>query len=73
MKAISSDAALRERSNADDAEPDRALDAAWLVLEAANDLEDEPTVAACRRVIDAGLDGTPASLSDLHIILNYFR
>jgi hypothetical protein len=73
MKAIFSDAVLRDRSIVDEAEPDRALDAAWLVLDAANDLDDEPTVAACRRVIDAGLDGTPASPFDLHIILNYFR
>ena len=39
---------------------DKSLDAAWLVLEAANDLGDNPTVEACRRVIDANLNGTPA-------------
>ncbi|WP_423865976.1 hypothetical protein [Bradyrhizobium sp.] len=49
------------------------MDAAWIVLEAANDLEDDGTVAACRRVIDAGLNGTPACQSDLHVILHYFR
>ena len=49
-----------------------AVDAAWLVLEAANDLGDEAAVAACRRVIDAGLNGTPAVPSDLHLVMDYF-
>ena len=52
---------------------DKPSDAAWIVLEAANDLGDDATVEACRRVIDANLNGTPASPSDLHIILDYFR
>jgi hypothetical protein len=46
---------------------------AWIVLEAANDLGDHATVEACRRVIDANLNGTLASEADLHVILNYFR
>ena len=51
----------------------RPLDAAWLVLEAANDLGDHATVEICRRVIDANLNGTPVSPSDLHVITEYFR
>jgi hypothetical protein len=57
----------------DEPKPDQPLDAAWIVLEAANDLGDDATVEACRRVIDANLNGTPATQSDLHIILDYFR
>jgi hypothetical protein len=52
--------------------PDQPLDAAWIVLEAANDLGDDVTVGICRRVIDANLRGAPASPSDMDIILNYF-
>jgi hypothetical protein len=48
-------------------------DAAWLVLEAASDLGDEAAVTACRRVIDANLNGRPADLSDLNFVQNYFR
>ncbi len=55
-----------------DPKPDQPVDTAWIVLEAANDLGDDMTVAICRRVIDANLRGSPASPSDLHIILNYF-
>jgi hypothetical protein len=57
----------------DEPKPDKALDTAWIVLEAANDLGDEATIEVCRRVIDANLNGTPASQSDLHIVLEYFR
>jgi len=46
---------------------------AWLVLEAANDLGDEATVEACRRVIDASLSGAVAAQSDLHLVMDYFR
>jgi hypothetical protein len=49
------------------------VDQAWLVLEAANDLGDEATVAACRRVIDASLRGGSAAQDDLHLVLDYFR
>jgi hypothetical protein len=51
---------------------DGSLDAAWMVLEAANDLGDLATVEICRRVIDASLAGTAASPSDLHIVTGYF-
>ena len=75
MNAISFGAVLRERPgmDSDEPKPDQSLDAAWIVLEAANDLGDEATVDICRRVIDANLNGTPATPSDLHVILNYFR
>jgi hypothetical protein len=49
-----------------------AVDTAWLVLEAANDLRDEAAVAACRRVIDASLNGTAPTSSDLHVVTEYF-
>jgi hypothetical protein len=54
------------------AEPS-ALDAVWLVLEAANDLGDDAAVAACRRVIDAGLNGRLAAQADLHLVQDYFK
>jgi hypothetical protein len=57
----------------DEPKPDKSLDAAWNVLEAANDLGDDVTVEACRRVIDASLNGTAASEADLHIVIDYFR
>ncbi len=50
-----------------------SLDAAWLVLEAANDLGDDAAVAACRRVIDAGLNGALASQADLSLVQDYFK
>ena len=50
-----------------------SADAAWLVLEAASDLGDELAVAACRRVIDASLNGRVADPADLHLVQNYFR
>lgn len=53
--------------------PDRPSDAAWMVLEAANDVGDQATVEACRRVIDANLNGTSVSPDDLGIVLDYFR
>jgi hypothetical protein len=75
MNASSFGAATRERLGIiyDEPKPDGLLEAAWIVLEAANDLADGATVEICRRVIDAQLNGTPAAPSDLHIILNYFR
>jgi hypothetical protein len=63
----------RPDTASDELKSDNALDTAWLVLEAANDLGDTATIEACRRVIDANLNGTPALESDLHIILHYFR
>ena len=53
--------------------PDPSSEAAWMVLEAANDFGDDTTIEACRRVIDASLSGTPASQSDLHVVSDYFR
>lgn len=50
-----------------------AVDAAWLVLEAANDLGDQATVAACRRVIDASLNGVAPASADVQLVLDYFR
>jgi hypothetical protein len=53
---------------------DRSVaDTAWLVLEAANDLGDEATLAACRRVIDASLNGAAPTADDLHLVQDYFR
>jgi len=49
-----------------------SVEAAWLVLEAANDLGDEAAVAACRRVIDASLNGRSAAQSDLNLVQYYF-
>jgi hypothetical protein len=49
------------------------VDAAWLVLEAANDLGDEPTVEACRRIIDASLNGKQPPQADLNLVTDYFR
>ncbi|MBR0707136.1 hypothetical protein [Bradyrhizobium liaoningense] len=54
--------------------PDKAsVDAAWLVLEAANDLGDHAAIEACRRVIDAELNGMAARSSDVDLVLGYFR
>jgi hypothetical protein len=50
-----------------------SADAAWLVLEAASDLGDELAVAACRRVIDASLNGRAADQADLRFVQDYFR
>lgn len=50
-----------------------SVDAAWLVLEAANDLGDHAAVDACRRVIDAELNGTVARSADIDLVLGYFR
>jgi len=57
----------------DEQMPENPLNAAWIVLEAANDLGDHATVEICRRVIDASLNGAPASPSDMHVITHYFR
>jgi hypothetical protein len=75
MNAMLFGTVARERPGMHSEPPqqDRSLDAAWIVLEAANDLRDDTTVEICRRVIDASLNGTPASPSDLHVISEYFR
>ena len=49
-----------------------SVEAAWLVLEAANDLCDDAAVAACRRVIDASLNKRAAAQSDLKLVQHYF-
>ena len=50
-----------------------SVDAAWLVLEAANDLGDHAAIEACRRVIDAELNGTAAGRADIELVTEYFR
>jgi hypothetical protein len=72
MNAISFGTVARECPAMTSDEP-KPADAAWNVLEAANDLGDHATVEACRRVIDANLKGNPAAPADLHLILEYFR
>jgi hypothetical protein len=75
MNALSFGTAARDRfgKSSDGAKRDKPLDVAWIVLEAANDLGDDTTVEACRRVIDANLNGAPVKQSDLHVVLEYFR
>jgi hypothetical protein len=73
MNAISFGARKHSGIASDEPPPDKALDAAWIVLEAANDLGDDATVEVCRRVIDADLNGMAASPNDLRIISDYFR
>ncbi len=76
MKAFSFGTASRERFGVATGEPKpdaSSVDTAWLVLEAANDLGDHEAVEACRRVIDASLNGTLAPPSDVHLIVDYFR
>jgi hypothetical protein len=57
----------------DEPKPEKPLDAAWIVLEAANDLGDQATVEVCRRVIDASLNGRSPSPSDINVVIDYFR
>lgn len=75
MNGITFGAVARKRLGiaTNEAKPDKPSDMAWIVLDAANDLGDTATVEACRRVIDANLNGRPAFQSDLHVISNYFR
>jgi hypothetical protein len=73
MKAIAFEARKRHGIVSSEPQPDQPVDATWIVLEAANDLGDHATVEACRRVIDANLNGTPASPSDMDVIVEYFR
>jgi hypothetical protein len=46
---------------------------AWTVLDAANDLDDVPTVEACLRVIGANFSGTPPARSDVNIVFDFFN
>jgi hypothetical protein len=73
MNAISFGARKRPGNASDSPQPEKPLDTAWIVLEAANDLGDHATVEICRRVIDANLNGMPSSPYDLHVIVEYFR
>ncbi len=50
-----------------------AQDDVLAILEAASDLGDRETVAACRRIIEANKIGAPASHSDMQLMLAYFR
>jgi hypothetical protein len=72
MNTMTFRTAARKAAAAEEPRSDQPLDAAWMVLEAANDLGDHATVDICRRVIDANLNGRPASPSDVQIVLNYF-
>ena len=47
-------------------------EAAWTVLDAANDLGDTFTVDACRRVIDADLRGEAPARSDMAVLSAFF-
>jgi hypothetical protein len=73
MNAISFGARKRPGNSSDASQLEKPMDTAWIVLEAANDLGDHATVEVCRRVIDANLNGMPASPYDLHVIVEYFR
>ena len=76
MNAISFGKASRDRLGKVSGEPKpdvSSVEMAWLVLEAANDLGDHDAVEACRRVIDANLNGGLAPQSDVHLIIDYFR
>ncbi len=76
MNALSFRTASRERLGVASGEPKHdalSVDMAWLVLDAANDLGDHDAVAACRRVIDANLNGRLAPQSDVDLVVDYFR
>ncbi len=76
MSALSFGTASPQRFGVASGEPKpdaSSVDMAWLVLEAANDLGDHDAVEACRRVIDANLNGRLAPPSDVHLIVDYFR
>jgi hypothetical protein len=73
MNALSSSIRKCPGIGSDEQKPENPLNAAWIVLEAANDLGDHATVEICRRVIDASLNGAPASPFDMHVVSEYFR
>jgi len=73
MNAFAFGTAARSTAAPDQPAPDAPVDAAWIVLEAANDLGDHATVEICRRVIDANLNGRPPAAADLHVVTEYFR
>jgi hypothetical protein len=43
------------------------------ILEAASDLGDRETVAACRRIIEANKIGVQPSAADMQLMVTYFR
>ena len=54
------------------AKPDNIwVETAWTVLEAANDLVDNPTIEACQRVIDDDSGGDLPAQSDMNIIFGF--
>jgi hypothetical protein len=63
---------VREPASQEAQEP-TSVDAAWMVMEAANDFGDQATIDACRRVIDASLNGAIAAESDVALVNNYFK
>lgn len=73
MNAPSFGICKRAGIGSDEPKSENPLNAAWIVLEAANDLGDHATVEICRRVIDASLNGAPASPFDMHVVTEYFR
>ena len=73
MNAFAFGTAARSTAAPDEPKPDTPPDAAWMVLEAANDLGDHATVEICRRVIDANLNGRTPAAADLHVVTEYFR
>ncbi len=52
---------------------DGGSDDVLAILEAANDLGDRETVAACRRIIEAKKTGAQVSAADMQLMLTYFR
>ena len=76
VSALSFGTASRERLGVASGEPKpdaASVDLDWPVIEAANDLGEHESVEACRRVIDASLNGRLAPPSDVHLIVDYFR
>jgi hypothetical protein len=47
------------------------VEAAWTVLEAANDLGDDVTIEACQRVIDDDSGGDLPAQSDMNTIFSF--
>jgi hypothetical protein len=47
------------------------VEMAWMVLEAANDHDDEVTIKACQRIIDDHSDGELPAQSDVNTIFGF--
>jgi len=75
MNAVSFGAVTRGRPGiiSDEPKSDKPSEAAWIVPEAANELGDDATVAACRRVIDANLNGSLPPSTSSSIIPGEYR